>query len=61
MARAADEMEMAYFKASDGDVLTEMASLSGQVSRGYVRAKTPSDLARKLGPERWEREAAGSR
>ncbi|WP_227440532.1 hypothetical protein [Methylobacterium sp. W2] len=52
---------MAYFKASDGDVLTEMASLSGQVSRGYVRAKTPSDLARKLGPERWEREAAGSR
>ena len=67
-----DEMEQAYMEAADGDArdalrralgdaLTEMAALSGQVSRGFVRAAKPADLARKLGRERREREAAASR
>ena len=67
-----DELERSYMEAADGDArdalrralgdaLTEMASLSGQVSRRFVRAKSPADLARKLGPERREREAARSR
>ncbi|NEU14248.1 hypothetical protein G3T14_19250 [Methylobacterium sp. BTF04] len=41
-----------------GDALQEMVTLSGQVSRGFVRASRPADLARKLGPERRAREAA---
>ena len=64
-----DEMERAYLEAADGDArdalrralgdaLQEMAALSGQVSRGLVRAQRPADLARKLGPERRAREAA---
>lgn len=63
-----DELERTYLEASDGDArdalrralgdaLTEMASLSGQVSQGFVRANRPADLARKLGPERRAREA----
>ncbi|KQO68509.1 hypothetical protein ASF22_19870 [Methylobacterium sp. Leaf87] len=64
-----DEMERAYMEAADGDArdalrralgdaLVEMASLSGQVSRGFVRAQRPADLARKLGRERRAREGA---
>ena len=67
-----DEMEQAYLDASDGDArdalrralgdaLIEMSTLPGQVSRGFVRAAKPADLARKLGRERREREAAASR
>lgn len=67
-----DELERCYMEAADGDArdalrhalaaaMLEMASLSGQVSRGFVRARTPVDLARKMGPERREREAARSR
>ncbi|WP_244479820.1 hypothetical protein [Methylobacterium sp. Leaf94] len=41
-----------------GDALTELAELSGQVSRGFVRAQRPADLARKLGRERRAREAS---
>ena len=66
--RILDELERTYLEASDGDArdalrralgdaLTEMAELSGQVSRGFVRAQRPADLARKLGPERRAREA----
>ncbi|MCJ2104035.1 hypothetical protein MKK70_01270 [Methylobacterium sp. E-041] len=66
-----DEVERAYMEAADGDArdalrrapgdaLIEMAELSGQVSRGFVRAQRPADLARKLGPERRAREAARS-
>lgn len=66
--RILDELERTYLEASDGDArdalrralgdaLTEMASISGQVSRGFVRAQRPADLARKLGPERRAREA----
>ncbi|WP_348271140.1 hypothetical protein [Methylobacterium sp. Leaf87] len=62
-------MERAYMEAADGDArdalrralgdaLVEMASLSGQVSRGFVRAQRPADLARKLGRERRAREGA---
>jgi hypothetical protein len=62
-------MERAYLEASDGDArdalrralgdaLTEMAALSSQVSRGFVRAQRPADLARKLGPDRRARETA---
>jgi len=64
-----DDLERAYMEASDGDArdalrralgdaLTEMAALSGQVSRGFVRAQRPADLARKLGRERRAREAS---
>lgn len=64
-----DEMEAAYMEAADGDArdalrralgdaLQEMAALSGQVSRGFVRAQRPADLARKLGRERRARQAA---
>ena len=67
MERILDELERAYLEASSGDVrdalrralgdiLTEMAELSGQVSRGFVRAQRPADLARKLGPERRARQ-----
>ena len=66
--RILDELERTYLEASDGDArdalrralgdaLTEMATISGQVSRGFVRAQRPADLARKLGPERRAREA----
>lgn len=66
-----DELERTYLEASDGDArdalrraladaMLEMAALSGQVSHGFVRARTPADLARKMGPERREREAARS-
>lgn len=66
-----DEMEVAYLEASDGDArdalrralgdaLTEMATLSGQVSRGFVRAQQPADLVRKLGRERRARDATRS-
>jgi hypothetical protein len=69
MEQAVDEMEQAYMEAADGDArdalrralgdaLTEMAALSGQVSRGFVRAEKPADLARKLGRDRRAREAA---
>lgn len=68
MEQIVDELERTYMEAADadardalrralGDVLTEMATLSGQVSQGFVRAKRPADLARKLGPERRAREA----
>ena len=64
-----DELERTYLEATDGDArdalrralgdaLTEMAALSGQVSRGFVRAQRPADLARKLGRERRAREGA---
>jgi hypothetical protein len=69
METLVDEMERAYMEACDGDArdalrralgdaLQEMAAVSGQVSRGYVRAGKPADLARKLGRERRAREAA---
>lgn len=68
METAVDELEMAYLEAPDGDArdalrralgdaLEEMAALSGQVSRGFVRAQRPADLARKLGRERRARDA----
>lgn len=38
--------------------MLEMADMSRQVSRGFVRAAKPADLARTLGPERRVREAA---
>ena len=66
--RILDELEQTYLEASDGDArdalrralgdaLTEMATISGQVSRDFVRARRSADLARKLGPERRAREA----
>jgi hypothetical protein len=69
MEALVDELEQTYMEASDGDArdalrralgdaLTEMAALSGQVSRGFVRAQRPADLARKLGRERRAREAS---
>lgn len=69
MERILDELEQTYMEASDrdardalrralGDALTEMAALSGQVSRCFVRAQRPADLARKLGRERRAREAS---
>ena len=71
METLVDELEQTYLEASDGDArdalrralgdaLIEMAEISGQVSRGFVRAQRPADLARKLGPERRAREAARS-
>lgn len=67
--RILNELERAYMEASDGDArdalrralgdaLTEMAALSGQVSRGFVRAQRPADLAKKLGRDRRAREAS---
>lgn len=58
-----DELESAYLEASGGDVrdalrraladaMEEIATMNGRVSRGYVRAARPADLARKLGSER---------
>lgn len=58
-----DELEKSYMDASGGDArdalrraladaMDEIATVSGQVSRGYVRATRPADLARKLGSER---------
>lgn len=58
-----DELEEAYMEASGGDArdalrraladaMAEIATVSGNVSRGYVRATRPADLARKLGSER---------
>jgi hypothetical protein len=69
MERAVDEMEQAYLDAADGDArdalrralgdaLQELAAVSGQVSRGYVRAERPADMARKMGRERRDREAS---
>ena len=66
--RNLDELEQTYLEASNGDARdalrralldarTEMAAMSGQVSRGFMRAQRPADLARKLGPERRAREA----
>ncbi len=66
---ALDEMERAYMEASGGDArdalrraladaMEEIATVSGQVSRGFVRAQRPADLARKLGPDRRAREAS---
>ena len=63
-----DELEQTYLEASGGDArdalrraladaMTEIATLSGQVSRGFVRAGKPAHLARKLGRDRREREA----
>ncbi len=68
METTVDELEQTYLEASDGDArdalrralgdaLTEMATLSGQVSRGFVRAQRPADLARKLGRERQAQDA----
>lgn len=58
-----DELESAYLEASGGDArdalrraladaMEEISAVNGQVSRGYVRANRPADLARKLGSER---------
>ncbi|MCY1644919.1 hypothetical protein [Methylorubrum sp. SL192] len=69
MERAVDEMKRAYLEASGGDArdalrraladaMQEIADVSSHVSRGFVRASKPADLARKLGPERRAREAA---
>ncbi|MCJ2035601.1 hypothetical protein [Methylobacterium sp. J-068] len=63
-----DELASVYLEASSGDArnalrraladaMTEIATVSGQVSRGYVRAGRPADLTRKLGRDRREREA----
>ena len=68
MERLVDELEQAYLQAYGGDerdalrralgdALQEIASVDRQVSRGYVRAGKPADLARKLGPERRARQA----
>lgn len=64
-----DDLERAYMEASDGDArdalrralgdaLIEMAEISGQVSRGFVQAQRPADLAKKLGRDRRAREAS---
>lgn len=64
-----DELEKAYLEASGGDArdalrraladaMEEIATVSAQVSRGYVRAARPADLARKLGSERRAADAA---
>lgn len=69
MERAVDDLERAYLEASDGDArdalrraladaMLEIADVSRGVSRGFLRASKPADLARKLGPERRAREAA---
>ncbi|KQO85972.1 hypothetical protein ASF32_09850 [Methylobacterium sp. Leaf91] len=67
METAVDEMERAYLEASGGDArdalrralgdaLQELAAVDRQVSRGFVRAGKPSDLARKLGRDRRDRQ-----
>lgn len=67
MEHAVDEMERAYMEASGGDArdalrraladaMEEIATVDRQVSRGFVRAGKPADLARKLGPERRARQ-----
>lgn len=67
-----DELEREYMEASGGDArdalrraladaMEEIADVSRDVSRGYVRASRPADLARKLGPERRAREAGAGR
>lgn len=58
-----DDLESAYLEASGGDArdalrraladaMEEIATVNSRVSRGYVRASRPADLARKLGSER---------
>ena len=65
---AGDELERAYLGACGGDArdalrraigdaLQEISAVTRDVSRGYVRAGKPADLARKLGPERRARQA----
>lgn len=72
MERAVEEMERVYMEASDGDsrdalrraladAMLEIQDVGRQVSRGFVRASRPADLARKLGPERRAREAGSGR
>lgn len=67
MKQAVDEIEQAYLQAYGGDerdalrralgdALIEISAVSQQVSRGFVRAGKPADLARKLGPERRARQ-----
>ncbi|WP_246689389.1 hypothetical protein [Methylobacterium sp. WL19] len=67
METVVDEMERAYLEACDGDArhalrralgdaLQEIAAVDRQVSRGFVRAGKPSDLARKLGRDRRDRQ-----
>ena len=67
--RILDELEQTCMEASDGDArdalrralgdaLIEMVEISGQVSRGFVRAQRPVDLAKKLGRDRRAREAS---
>lgn len=67
METVVDELEQAYMQAHRcderdalrralGDALQEIAAVDKQVSRGFVRAGKPSDLARKLGPERRARQ-----
>ncbi len=69
MEKAVDELEREYTEASGGDArdalrraladaMQEIATVSQDVSRGFVRAARPADLARKLGPERRAREAS---
>ena len=41
-----------------GDALIELAAVSSQFNRGFLRAQRPADLASKMGPERREREDA---
>ncbi|KQP18515.1 hypothetical protein ASF27_11895 [Methylobacterium sp. Leaf102] len=71
METVVDEMERAYLDACDGDArdalrralgdaLQELAAVDRQVSRGFVRAGKPADLARKLGPERRARQGQGA-
>jgi hypothetical protein len=70
MERLVDELEQAYMQAYGGDerdalrraladAMQEIATVSGQVSRGFVRAGKPADLARKLGRDRpdWRAQA----
>lgn len=67
MERLVDELEQAYMQAYGGDerdalrraladAMEEIVTVNRQVSRGFVRAGKPSDLARKLGPERRARQ-----
>lgn len=67
MERAVDELERAYMEASGGDArdalrralgdaLQEITTVDRQVSRGFVQAARPSDLARKLGRDRPDRQ-----
>jgi len=66
MERLVDELEQAYIQTYGGDerdalrraladAMEEIVTVNRQVSRGFVRAGKPADLARKLGRDRPDR------